>query len=384
MKILCLMTLVMMFSVQAKTFNKKIFEQTISNIKKEAFYKLSDDEVYKAAIAGVLKYLESKNKKLEKKSGFVEDANILLPPRNVSELSKEMKGEVSGIGVGIKYDKDKGFAYPVLIDIVKDGGASRAGLLKGDQILKIDGAPVSEFKSFKDIVYKIRGKAGTNVNLAILRDGETFKKRVKRKKLVWDAVEVTESNKKYSLIKVNFFNEKTVATLEKEFLRMKKRGTRSLILDLRGNNGGLFKEGLKAINLFAQKGDTVLLAKYGTGEVKRLKASKDGIGKSLKAVILISEDTKSMGEAFTASLKKLRNAVVIGEKSYGKGTMETVMNLDNSYSVKFTVGRLFSPDDKTWDRVGIQPDVKVPYDKEKAKDGESDHQVELAKLLVIK
>ena len=380
-KILGLIILMTVVSVQAKTFDKKIFENTINTIKEKSYYKLTDDEIYQAAISGILKHIESKNREPNKESDFNEDANVLLPPRNVEEMKKEMKGEISGIGVGIKYDKDEGQVYPVLIDIIKNGGAASAGLLKGDQILKIDGEPVSEFKCFQDIVYKIRGKSGTKVKLSILRNGEAFTKKVERKEITWDAVEISQSSKRYSLVKINFFNEKTVATLAKELNKMKSQGTNSLILDLRENTGGLFEEGLKAIKLFAKKGETVLLAKYGKSETKEFKAETDGVGKNLKVVVLISKDTKSMGEAFTSTLKKINGATIIGEKSYGKGTMETVMNLDNDYSVKFTVGRLFTSDHRTWDKSGVNPDVVVPHLDEKNK---TDHQIELAKLLISK
>jgi len=266
--------------------------------------------------------------------------------------------------------------------VIKDGGAAHAGLKRGDQILKIDNSPINQFSSFKDIVYKIRGKSGTKVKLTILRNGEILTKNIKRQKITWDAVEVSQSNSKLSLIKINFFNEKTLATLESELKDMKKRGTRSLILDLRDNTGGLFEEGLKAIKLFAAKNETVLLVKYNQKEVKKCEADMDGIAKGFKIVVLIGPETKSMGEAFAASLKLLNNATIIGEKSFGKGTMETVLRLANEHSIKFTIGRLFTADNKTWDKAGITPDIEVARVKSQA--AGLDNQIELAKLLVSK
>jgi carboxyl-terminal processing protease len=381
MRIVTLLILFTVSSAQAKTFDKKLFDHTVNAIKENSYYELSDHEIYQSALAGILKHMESKNRVLKKKDGFMEDANVILPPRNVKEMNKEMAGEISGIGVGIKYDKDKGHIYPKLVEVLKEGGAASAGLKVGDQILKIDGTPINKFKSFRDIVYKIRGKSGTKVKLGILRDGETLTRKVKRKKIAWDAVKVGEKDKSHSVIKVNFFNKKTASTLNKELKDMKKRGAKSLILDLRNNTGGLFEEGLSTIRLFASKGDTILQAKYNKGVIKKYKADVDGIGKDLKVVVLINKGTKSMGEAFTSSLKQLRSATIIGEKSYGKGTMETVLKLENDHSVKFTVGRLFTSDDKTWDRSGIMPDVEVPYVKSESK---RDAQLELAKLLLVK
>ena len=133
MKSLGLIILLLIGTVYGKSFNKKIFESTINTIKEKSYYKLTDDEIYQSALAGVLKHLESRNKRLKIKSDFNEDANILLPPQNVNEMKKEMKGELSGIGVGIKYNQDEGQVYPVLISIVKKGSAASAGLRKGDQ-----------------------------------------------------------------------------------------------------------------------------------------------------------------------------------------------------------------------------------------------------------
>jgi carboxyl-terminal processing protease len=373
--------MLMVFSIygNAKKFDRKVFEQTLKTIKEKSYYELSDDEIYKAALAGVLKHLEGKNRQGIVQNGFERDANILLPPREVHEMDNEVKGEVSGIGVAIQYDKKKGQVYPKLITVIEGGGAQDAGLAVGDQILKIDGIPVNKFKSFKEIVYRIRGKSGSKVSLSILRNGEALKKQVSRKKIHWAAVDLKERQKHYSHIKINFFNKKTVFALEKELKHMVKRGARSLILDLRENSGGLFEEGLKAIKLFAKKGDTVLIAKYNQDKNDIFKASKKGIATQFKVVVLVGGETKSMGEAFSLSLKKLAGATIIGERTFGKGTMETVLNLKNKHSVKFTIGRLFTSDDQTWDKVGVFPDVEVPREKDHK---ENDRQVNLAKLLI--
>lgn len=361
----------------ANEFNKQTFESTLKTIQDNNFYQLTDDEIYQAAIAGVLKHIETKNGKKVTETSFQGDANSLLGPRNRSEMKKEMKGELSGIGVGIRYDKDKGQMYPILEAIIEGGGAQKANLKKGDQLIKIDGQPVNKFESFKDIVYAIRGKNGSRVKLTILRDGETFTKKVKRQKLSWDAVEVSERTPHSSIIKINFFNEKTVGTLKTEISKMIQSGKRKLILDLRKNTGGLFDEGLKAIKLFAKKDQAVLITKLAKGESKTLKAEKPGIGRSLTVVVLISQDTKSMGEAFASSLRQLVGATIIGQPSFGKGTMETVVDLENNYSVKFTVGKLYSPDDKTWNGVGVLPDIEFP-----ASEGKTDAQLSLAKTIL--
>ena len=94
MKILGFLALFILSNAQSKTFDKKLFDSTVKTIKEKSYYNLTDDEIYQAALAGILKHLESKNRQLKQRDGFMEDANILLPPRNVKEMSKEMKGEI--------------------------------------------------------------------------------------------------------------------------------------------------------------------------------------------------------------------------------------------------------------------------------------------------
>ena len=381
MKALFITSLLLSNVFATDAFNKRIFEKAVKEIQSRSFYSMSENEIYEAALKGVLKKLESKNRKTDKPS--LEDANVLIPPRKVKEMGREMKGEVSGIGIGIKYDTKDGHKYPLVEKVIKGGGAQKAGLKKGDQILKINGTSISDFKSFRDIVYQIRGKSGTAVKLSILRDGETIIKKVKRKKISWDAVEIlryNENGKKFSVIKINYFNEKTVGTLRKELTRMNKNQEKDLVLDLRDNSGGLFDEGLKAIKLFAKKSEQVLKVKYANGKTKKYTADSNGIGKDLSISLLVGKKTKSMGEAFASALKTMKSAKIIGEQSYGKGTMETVLELDNKHSIKFTVGRLFSSNGKTWDKVGVEPDFVLPFEEVSGKDS----QLELAKMLIMK
>jgi carboxyl-terminal processing protease len=369
-------------SAFAKPFTEEIFKDAVSKIKKESYYSLSDDEIYQAAIAGVLQHLEEKNKATKKEDSFNEEGNVLLPPKSSNEMQKELKGEVSGIGIGIKYDKKEGHIYPIVIDVIDNAGAKAAGIESGDQIIKIDGVSVTKFKSFREIVYGLRGKAGSTVKLGILRNGELLKKTVKRKTINWDAVAIKEKTKQHAVLKINYFNDKTVDSIKRELKSLKREGIRSLVIDLRDNSGGSFHEGLKALKLFTKKGETLLIAKYGNGKEEKFESSEDGIAKDFKSIILTSRKTKSMGEAFASAMSLLNGAKVIGEKTFGKGTVEMVTDLDNKFSMKFTIGRLFTKDHHTWDQAGVIPSVEVLASLDDPE--QKDSSLELAKILLAK
>ncbi|MBT3981730.1 MAG: PDZ domain-containing protein [Bacteriovoracaceae bacterium] len=374
-KLVLLLTL-LIGNVYSKSIDKSLFEKTVTTIKSTNYHNLSDKEIYEAALKGVLKHIESKNKVDKKLMSFRGDANILLPPRNANELKSEIAGEISGIGVVMEFEKDKGQKYPLIKKVLTQGGAKKAGLKKGDQILKIEGASTSKENSFRDIVYKIRGKTNTNVKLTILRDESIFVKRIKRKKINWEAAELESIEGNLAHIRLSYFNKKTAGKLEDILKKLKSKNVKSLVIDLRGNQGGIFDEGVKAAKLFAKKGQTVLTAKYSKAKVEKLKADRDGIGLGFNIALIIGRDTKSMGEAIAMALKSFGNSTIIGEKSYGKATMETLLELDSGHTVKYTVGKLFDANGQTWDISGITPDIVIPN-----QNGESgfDYQLNLAK-----
>ncbi|MAE73780.1 MAG: hypothetical protein CL675_06770, partial [Bdellovibrionaceae bacterium] len=352
------------------------FEKALSEIRSKAYYQLTDDEIYQAALTGVLDKIEQKSKN-ENASLPIAKANVILPPKTINSLSNEIKGEISGIGVGIQYDKNKGQTYPVLIDIIKGGGAEKANLQVNDQVLKIDGRPISEFKSFEDIVYAIRGKAGSTLRLRLLRDGETFDRKVERKIIQWNAFEVSSSPNGTPIFRINYFNEKTVPAMKKAIHSLKSK---KVILDLRQSRGGLFKEGLDAIKLFAAKGTELLRIEHKDGKIETHTAQSDGPAKDLNVALLVGGETKSMGEAFAAAIANLRQAKLIGAPTFGKGTVETMMTLDNHYSVKFTVSKLYDAQGKTWDRVGLTPSIQLPQTE--GSPSETDPHIQLAQLIL--
>jgi carboxyl-terminal processing protease len=354
----------------AADFSKADFEKAVAAIKKNARVELSEGQIYQAALNGVLLELEKKNETTSVRPS--DQANVILAPRSVSELKKDLEGKVSGVGLVIEFAPDKGQRYPFVKEVIQKSGAADAGVLKADEILKIEGRAVQDFPSFQDIVFALRGKEESSVNITVLRKGDVLMKKMTRKKIEWEPVETSFPQLNIAHIKIRYFNDKTNGLLKAALATAHEKKSSMLILDVRGCGGGSLEEGLSALNMFYKKGEVMLTVKSrAKDEVK--KASADGSGQGRKAIVLVDKDSRSMCEAFAASLKGSGYASVIGEPTFGKATVETLFEMDSGYSAKFTVAQLFDGQGKTWQGVGVQPDIKVM-----ASEGNSDAALQAA------
>ena len=354
----------------ATAFSKADFEKAVAAIKKNARTELSEGQIYQAALSGVLLELEKKNETPSIRPS--DQANVILAPRSVSELKKDMEGTVSGVGLVIEFAPDKGQRYPFVKEVIQKSGAADAGILKADEILKIEGKAVQDFASFQDIVFALRGKEGSAVNITILRKGDVVTKKMTRKKIEWEPVESSFPQPNIAHIKIRYFNEKTNGLLKTALASAQEKKVSTLILDVRGCGGGSLEEGIGALSMFYKKDQTMLTLKSRSkDEVKKAVADGPAIGR--KAIVLVDKDSRSMCEAFAASLKGSGYASVIGAPTFGKATVETLIEMDSGYSAKFTVAQMVDGQGKTWQGVGVQPDIKVM-----ASEGDNDAALEAA------
>lgn len=356
--ILIIILLIFITCLEAKEeFSKKEFEKVIKTIKKTSLYKLTDSEIYEGAIKGVLSKLEEKNPRASKRL-----ANQLLPPKRKKDLKQEIKGEITGIGVVVRYDKRFGDRYPVVTQVL-DGGAKTAGVHKGDEIVKIGRTVITHDKSMRALVDKIRGPVGSKVMISILRNGEILKKDITRKKIPYKSVELSFPRPKLGLLKIKYFNDKTFKEAEKALYKMKDSKVTACMVDMRTNTGGHLDQGTKTLKLFAKKGDELFHIERKNGKHKVVKAEKDGIDINCRWAVLVDNETASFGEVFSNTLKRIKHATIIGNNTYGKSSMESFLPLKNGYMVKYTVGRIRDPKGKTWEGKGIRPDIFINFDQ---------------------
>lgn len=342
----------------AADFSKNDFENAMNLIKSESVHKFTDDELYKAALSGILEHINSEQTNKKSKPFFIK-ANSLLNSKKLHSLKEDLNGEVSGVGVGIRFDPEKGDTYPVVIKVYDGGGAKLAGIAKGDQILKINNEPTTRASSFENIVYRIRGPVGSSVKLSLLREGEVLTKNVKRKKISFETTSFKVLSKGTGYLKIDFFNKKTPEEVRDKLKIAKNKMLKNMIIDLRGNSGGALAEGKETLKLFFEKGAVLFKTQVGD-KVEQVTASQNGPGSDFKFAVLVSSVTRSMAEAFAYSLKGQKSAVLIGEKTFGKASIENLFELGNGYSAKISIGKLMGADGKSWQNSGVAPNIVVP------------------------
>ncbi|MDO4869380.1 MAG: S41 family peptidase [Bacillota bacterium] len=262
-------------------------------------------------------------------------------------------GSYSGIGVTFEED-DKG--QFIIIDVTKDSPAEKAGLKSRDQILTVDG---KTYDDIEIIAAKIRGKAGTTVKLEYMRGEDIKTVEIVRQKIEQESVEYKMLNGDTGYIEISSFIDNTSEDFAKALKAVQKKGASNLIIDLRDNGGGLVDESVNVADEFLDEGVVCYVEdKNGNSDTYKAKDGKT----DLNTVVLINENSASSSEILAAALKD-NGYKIIGSKSFGKGIIQSTMELDDGSALKLTVMEYLSPDKHKIHEKGVKPDVKIK-DKE--------------------
>jgi carboxyl-terminal processing protease len=300
-----------------------------------------------AAVQGILTELNG---------GKVDGPNTLLDPRSGDELKRDLQGELVGIGTMIDYDETTGVAR--VDGLLPGSGAQAAGIERGDRILSVAGVGV-QGRPLREVVNSIRGKEGTSVKLSLLRGASTVEKTVVRKRLTLTSVEHSTAGE-LGLLIIRMFNERTPGELEAALRAMSAAGAKRLLIDLRGNGGGLFEKSIASAELLLRKGSEIVRTITRGQNTTRVVSKRDPVMGQVPMVVLINKETASSAEVLAEALRVSAGATLVGAKTFGKWRMERVRPLSDGYSLKYTIGLLQSPAGKTFDGVGVPPDVEVP------------------------
>ena len=323
---------------------KKTFQEVLRLIRdKYVDAGLSEDQLYSGAIDGMLgRLVQAKDRKV----------NAMLDPDSLKEMELGLKGTLSGVGVVIKIIEEVVFVMQVL----PNGPGARAGLLAGDRILAVNGERLRG-KTLLQIVKLIRGPTGSKVSLFIQRDTREWTQSVVRGKLTIEAVSAKLLPDNVALIRITNFNRNTVKQLDATLARLK--GARKVVLDLRACPGGLLDQSIQVADRFLPAGRTIVSVKHrdGTSEVK--KATRADPGDALDVVVLTSSQTASGAEIVAAALADNGRATLVGEPTLGKGTVETILRLDNGWALKLSVARFYSPSGRSLQGEGLVPDFRI-------------------------
>lgn len=307
---------------------------------------LPEDELWSGAIEGVLRRLiQIKDREI----------NTMLDPAWVKEMKLGLKGSFSGVGVVIKVIEE----VVVIRQVLPDGPAHKAGIKAGDRILAVDGKSVRGLE-LMEIVQMIRGKTGTTVKLFLQRETEEWVQPVIRGKVTVPAASGQMLQSQVAYVRISTFNHKTVEQLDPLLGNLVKQGAKGVLLDLRGCPGGLLDVSIEVADRFLPAGSRIISIKRRGGAEEVRSARGDHPADRLPVVVLIGPSTASGAEIVAAALSEHKRATLVGEPTVGKGTVETILKLQNGWALKLSVARFYSPEGNSLQGDGVSPDFWIP------------------------
>lgn len=311
------------------------------------------------------------------KAGLVRAAGdpytVYFDPEDAKEFNEQLSGSFTGIGaqLGLNDAKEVEVVAPI------DGTpAQKSGLLSKDVIAAVDGESTSGW-SIDEAVSKIRGEKGTKVTLTIIRNNEAMEFAIIRDEITIPSVEHRVLDNNVGYMRVTQFNEDVAALAQEAAEDLRSKNVKGIILDLRDNPGGLVSSAVDLSSLWLQNGKLVLQEKRGNETVNTYYANGTATLAGVRTVVLINSGSASASEIVAGALKDNGAATLLGEKSYGKGSVQEIRELADGSELKVTIARWYRPNGQNIDKKGIAPDKKTEVSAEDYKQGK-DPQLEAA------
>jgi len=342
-----------LFSLQTAQSNKRddlykkidLFGEVLEQIKKEYVDEVVQVEIMDSAINGVLQSLDP--------------YSAYMSPEIFKNMQTDTKGEFGGLGIEIGMEA----GVVKVISPIDDTPASKAGIKSGDYIVKINNEQV-QGKSLMEAVKLMRGPVGTSIELTIRRKNKkkpiTFniKREVIEVKSV--AAEILGNKNNIGYVRLKSFNENSDKQLFNKIKQFEKKNSPiGYILDLRNNPGGLLNQAITITDFFLNDGEIVSTKGRNISETRKFFARNgDGInGKPI--IVLINQGSASASEIFAGALKDHKRAIILGENSYGKGSVQTIIRLKNGGGIRLTVSKYYLPSGQSISQVGVSPDIII-------------------------
>jgi carboxyl-terminal processing protease len=298
--------------------------------------------------------------------GTLDPHSEFLDAQDYQQLQDDTEGQFGGLGLNVTVQSN----YVVVVAPMEGTPGFRAGILTGDRIVKVDGRSV-ERMPLGDVVKQLRGAPGTPVTVTIQRPatGEEKSIMLTRAIIQMDMVKDINGKKEFPLgadgigyIRITEFGDRTGDELQAALDRLKAQGMKALVLDLRWNPGGLLDEAVKVCQKFLPFGQLVVSTE-GRDPAQDIVRRAEGRGDELKGepvVILVNFGSASASEIVTGCLQDLRRAVILGEKTFGKGSVQSIMELPEHTALKLTTAKYYTPSHRVIHEHGIEPDIVVP------------------------
>jgi carboxyl-terminal processing protease len=327
---------------------RQSFDQVRTDLlRRYAGARVSENDLYRFAVQGMLAGLNENPAR---------EWNRLYSPEEYRELLTDLSGQVVGIGVEIQFDATSGITE--VTGVIPQTPAAREGLLAGDRILEINGKSFRGH-SLREVVAGIRGKAGDSVSLLVWRKDQILTKRIRRTTVEWDADRFQALGDGVGMLTIRQFSTATPSMVEKAIDAAKQAAIRALVIDLRGNAGGLLDKAVETIQLFVPAG-TPVLVRVGRNEQRERELAKAGPRISgIPIAVLVDKTTACGAEIMASALRGAIGAVIVGEHTFGKGSAQSVEELPNHYAYRFTVAGFETGGGQKIDGVGIEPDLRV-------------------------
>ena len=327
-----------------------LFGEVLENIKKEYVDDVDQSEIMDSAINGVLQSLDP--------------YSAYMSPELFKEMQTDTRGEFGGLGIEIGMEA----GVVKVISPIDDTPAAKAGIKAGDYIVKI-GKEQVQGKSLLEAVKLMRGPVGTSINLTIRRKNikKPLEFKIVRKIIEVQSVssKILGENKNLGYIRLKSFNENS----DKQFLKSikefeKKPKLKGYVVDLRNNPGGLLTQAINITDFFLEDGEIVSTKGRKVSETRKFFARKGDEVNGKPVVVLINNGSASASEIFAGALKDHKRAIILGENSYGKGSVQSIIPLKNGGGMRLTISKYYLPSGDSISEVGVTPDIIVEEDGE--------------------
>lgn len=295
-----------------------------------------------------------------------------LSPKMYKTLMEQTEGSFAGIGVVMGMDNEQKIH---IVGIMENSPGQKAGLQEGDEILAVDGVPVTQM-AFDEVAAHVRGQAGTDVVLTIMRDNTNQDITITRDNIKLKTVGHKMLDNNIGYIQIVSFSEDTANEFNEAYNDLKNQGMKALVLDLRNNPGGLLTTCVEIAKKLVPKGEIVsIVDKQG---------NKETYSSSLEApeyplVVLINKNSASASEILSGAIQDTKSGTIIGNTSYGKGSVQTILPMFEDDAVKLTIAKYYTPSGRSIDGTGITPDIEINLDENATSDTQLDKALEILK-----
>ena len=320
-----------------------LFGEVLEKINKEYVDEINQSESMDSAINGLLQSLDP--------------YSAYMSPEIFNEMQTETSGEFGGLGIEVSMES----GVVKVITPIDDTPASRAGIKAGDYIVKINNIQV-QGKSLSEAVELMRGPIGSGIELTVRRRGE--KKalifNVVREIIQVQSVKADLLEKNIGYIRLTSFNENSDKQIEKKIKDFEKnKDVTAYILDLRNNPGGLLSQAIKVSDFFLNNGEIVSTKSRKASENRKWFADQGDLTNGKTLIVLINYGSASASEIVAGALKDHKRAILIGENSFGKGSVQSIIPLNNKGAIRLTVAKYYLPSGKSISEVGVSPDIEI-------------------------